>query len=239
VAAEGRAALIVGASSPLGTAIGDALAAEGWSVSRCGRADSVLPAGAPGGDLCDPEVVRALAEAVRADPPDLLVWAASRFAPAPYERRDALSAFALSALAPFEVGLAHLEGAVAAGRMPTQIHLADLAGDEPFLQAPAYSLGRGAGRVALRLLQRRAPADASVIVLRLGIVDVAGRDRRAEQGLAERDAVLGRRARVDEVLAAVRTVLARPSAFRGAWLDVDGGLALRTPSRRPVGPRGE
>lgn len=230
------AALVVGASSALGSALGDALAAEGWRVVRHGRA-SVGPSSGPlGGDLREAAVVRALADTVRVEPPALLVWAASRFTPGPYVRDEALDAFAVSALAAFEVGLAHLEGAAATGRHVTQIHLADLAGDEPLLQSPAYSLGRGAGRAALRLLQRRAPADASVVVLRLGLIDVSGRDRPGEQGLAERDTVLGRRAGVDEVLAAVRAVLARPSAFRGAWLDVDGGLALRRPSRLPIRP---
>jgi hypothetical protein len=36
-------------------------------------------------------------------------------------------------------------------------------------------------------------------------------------------------------VAAVRAVALRPLAFHGAWLDVDGGLALRPASRRPLG----
>lgn|GEM_PF-5880007 len=231
-----RTALVVGASSALGSALAAALVAEGWRVRACARDPGRLPAGGLRVDLADAAAVRALADDVRAAPPDLLVWAASRFQPGPYDRVAALTDLAVCALAPYEVGLAHLEGAVRTDLAVTQLHLADLAGDEPFLGAPAYSLGRGAGRAALRLLQRQAPAASSVVVLRLGLVDVPGRERAAEADLAARDTVLGRRATIDEVLAAVRAVLARPSAFRGAWLDVDGGLALRAPAHRPLSP---
>ncbi len=230
-----RTALVVGASSPLGSVVAVALAADGWSVTACGRDPARLPPPARVVDLLDPEAVRALADAVRTEPPDLVVWGAMSFVPAPYEREQALEAVRLAALAPYEVGLAHLEGAARAGRSVAQIHLADLAGDEPFLVAPAYSLGRGAGRVALRLLQRQAPPGSAVVVLRLGPVDVPGRDRPAEAEVARRDTALGRRARLDEVVSAVRAVALRPLAFHGAWLDVDGGLALRPASRRPHG----
>jgi NAD(P)-dependent dehydrogenase (short-subunit alcohol dehydrogenase family) len=234
-----RTALIVGASSPLGVALGAALAEDGWAVSPCGRDPARLPVGALLCDLARPEQVRDLADRLRTRPPDLLLWAASCFEPAPYRRAAAEEALAVGALAAFEVGLAHLEGAAAAGRAVTQVHLADLAGAEPLLTAPAYSLAAGAARVGVRWLQRRAPAGCSVVVVRPGLVDVPGRERPVEVAVAARDTVLSRRARLDEVVTAVREVLGRPAAFHGAVLDVDGGLALRPPSRRPLPDPGE
>jgi len=139
----------------------------------------------------------------------------------------ALDDLAVNALAPFEVGLAHLEGAAATRRAVTQVHLLDGAGRRPYLRAPAYSLSRGAHESALALLMRQAPERAAVVGVRLGILGVPGRARPLEATIVARDGLLGRAGTPDDLGALLDALLVRPQAFAGAIVDLDGGLWQR------------
>ena len=229
-------ALIVGGAGALGAFLGERLRAAGWQVvasTRPGRGGD--PAWAA--DLLDPTACAALARRVHDDPPDLLLWCAGRFRlDQAYARAHVLEDVAVNALAPYEIGLAHLEGAARAGRPLLQVHLLDAAGRRPYLRAPGYSLSRGAHESALALLARQAPEQGVVVGIRLGILDVPGRPRPAEAAIAARDALLGRVGALEELGALIDAVVDAPRAFSGAIVDLDGGLSQRRNSlQRPPG----
>jgi NAD(P)-dependent dehydrogenase (short-subunit alcohol dehydrogenase family) len=237
-----RRALVLGASSPIGARLSDALEARSWIVQRHRRApgdeaahpkrDSWIYA-----DLSEAEAIAGLAKRVEAQAPELLVFCASRFWSSSAEDLDvakAQEAFTIKALAPLLIGEAQLRGADRAGRLATQVHLMDRAGGEPFLRAAGYSLGRAAADNAFRQLVRRSPIEAAVVGLELGIVSIPGRARPAEVAIAARDTIAGRPASLEEVQALFLSILERPAAFHGARLRLDGGLALRAPLMEPV-----
>lgn len=231
-------ALILGANSPIGAGISAALEQDGWQVLRHRRAPSDPSEAGPDGwiygDLTKTEDIDRLVATIEAQPPRLLVFVASMFWPgcaATLGAEDARRAFTVNALATLLIGDAQLRGAARGRAQVSQLHLLDLAGEEPFLSAAGYSLSRGASDNALRQLSRRAPAQASVIGLELGIVAIPGRARPGEELIAARDTLARRPATLQEVLALVKRIVERPAAFHGARLRIDGGLALRPAQR--------
>jgi NAD(P)-dependent dehydrogenase (short-subunit alcohol dehydrogenase family) len=217
-------ALVIGASSPVGGFLAEQLARRGVAVTRHGHRHAGAGEGWLRIDLSEEDGVRALEAWVSRRAPELLVWAAGTL-PAPGAARfqDSVTGYVLHAHAPLQVGLAHLDVA----SRPLQIHLSDTAADDPFLKRPAHSAGRAAQRSVIRHLQAVAPADAVVVELSLGIVSIAGRERADEARVVARDVPAARPAHLDEIARALDAVLARPTAFRGATLRLDGGLALR------------
>lgn len=217
-------ALVIGASSPVGGFLADHLAAQGVATTRHGHRRAGAGEGWLRIDLSMDEGVRALEAWVTREAPELIIWAAGTLpAPGPPRFEDSVTGYVLHAHAPLQVGLVHLGVAATA----IQIHLSDTAADDPYLKRPAHSAGRAAQRSVIRHLQAVAPAGAVVVELSLGIVSIAGRERADEARVVARDVPAARPARLEEIGQALDAVLARPAAFRGAILRLDGGLALR------------
>jgi pteridine reductase len=210
-------ALVTGGTGRVGSAIVDALGADGWDVVAAGRAD---------GDLGDVAAARALVERSAAQGGlDLLVYAASDgFEARAVEEVDeegwdrAIGATAKGAFFTAQAAAAHLRAA-----RGLIVMIEDVAAYQPWPSFAPHCAAKAAQAMLTRVLARALAPDVRVCGVAPGPVAVQPEqeERRA------RETLLGRVGSPADVAGAV-VYLTRAPFITGTSIVVDGGRLLQS-----------
>jgi pteridine reductase len=210
-------ALVTGGTGRVGSAIVDALGADGWDVVAAGRAD---------GDLGDVAAARALVERSAAQGGlDLLVYAASDgFEPHAVEEVDeeswdrAIGATAKGAFFTAQAAAPHLRAA-----RGLIVMIEDVAAYQPWPSFAPHCAAKAAQAMLTRVLARALAPDVRVCGVAPGPVAVEAEqeERRA------RETLLGRVGSPADVAGAV-VYLTRAPFITGTSIVVDGGRLLQS-----------
>lgn len=241
---EGLTAIVTGAARRIGAVLARGLAADGWHVAlhyHASRAEAERLAGeirAAGGsaaplaaDLADAEAAAALVDraAEGAPPLGLLVNNASLFEE---DRLDSLSAAALdrhhavNLRAPALLCQAFARRLAATGGEGCIVNLLDNKLFSPNPDYLSYSLSKFALQGLTQMLAMELAPAIRVAGIAPGVALPSGPQSEADFARAQASAPLGRGCTPEQILGALRFILATP-AFTGQTIVIDGGQALQ------------